>query len=132
MRLRAGLGLALLLGCHKPSPPDAGTIPPKVAHVLVLSNTVKGYTQTLRLAQLDVDQAKLRLEIATQQAGNAEVKLAENDLARNQRQIDAMRLELRAELRQASGGAFPAPGPGDRPFVPSAPVPSPASPPAGP
>ncbi len=56
----------------------------------VLSNTVKGYTQTLRLAQLDVDQAKLRLEIATQQAGNAEVKLAENDLARNQRQIDAI------------------------------------------
>lgn len=53
-------------------------------------------------------------------------------LARLQRQIDAMRLELRAELRQASGGAFPAPGPGDRPFVPSAPVPSPASPPAGP
>lgn len=56
----------------------------------VLSNTVKGYTQTLSLAQLDVEQARLRLEIATQQASDAEVKLAQNDLDRNQRQIDAI------------------------------------------
>ncbi|MFG0284093.1 MAG: lysophospholipid acyltransferase family protein [Phycisphaerales bacterium JB039] len=30
-------------------------------------------------------------------------------------QIDTMRLELRAQLRRASAGRFPAPGPGDRP-----------------
>ncbi len=57
---------------------------------IVLSNTVKGYTRTLTLAQLDVEQAKLRLEISTQQAGDAEVKLAQNDLDRSQRQIDAI------------------------------------------
>jgi multidrug efflux pump subunit AcrA (membrane-fusion protein) len=56
----------------------------------VLSNTVKGYTRTLTLAQLDVDQAKLRLDIAIQQSGDAEVKLAQNDLDRNQRNIDAI------------------------------------------
>lgn len=56
----------------------------------VLSNTVKGYTQTVSLAQLDVEQARLRLEIAAQQASDAEVKLAQNDLDRNQRQIDAI------------------------------------------
>jgi multidrug efflux pump subunit AcrA (membrane-fusion protein) len=56
----------------------------------VLSNTIKGFTQTLKLAQLDVDQARLRLEIATQQAGDAEVRLAQNDLDRNQHQIDAI------------------------------------------
>ncbi len=56
----------------------------------VLSNTAKGYTQTLRLAQLDVDQARLKLEITTQQAGTADIKLAQNDLDRNQRQINAI------------------------------------------
>lgn len=56
----------------------------------VLSNTLKGYTETLSMAQLDVNQARLRLEIATQQAGDAEVKLTQNDLDRNQRQIDAI------------------------------------------
>lgn len=39
MKRSAGLAFLLLLGCHKPSQPDAGTIPPKVAHVLVLSGT---------------------------------------------------------------------------------------------
>lgn len=57
---------------------------------IVLSNTVKGYTRTLTLAQLDVEQAQLRLQVATKQAGDAEVKLARNDLDRNQRQIDAI------------------------------------------
>jgi multidrug efflux pump subunit AcrA (membrane-fusion protein) len=54
----------------------------------VLSNTLKGFTETVALAQLDVNQARLRLDIATKQAGDAEVKLAQNDLDRNQRQID--------------------------------------------
>lgn len=34
-------------------------------------------------------------------------------LAELQGRIDAMRLELRAELREATGGSFPPPGPGD-------------------
>jgi multidrug efflux pump subunit AcrA (membrane-fusion protein) len=62
----------------------------------VLSNTLKGYTETLSLAQLDVNQARLRLEIATQQAGDADVKLAQNDLDRNQRQIDAINASIQA------------------------------------
>ncbi len=36
-------------------------------------------------------------------------------MERLRRAIDAMRLELRRELRDATGGRFPAPGPGDRP-----------------
>ncbi len=52
-------------------------------------------------------------------------------LRRLQLQIDAMRLELRGELRRQSGGRYPAPGPGDRPYFPSGSDPSPASPPAG-
>jgi hypothetical protein len=34
-------------------------------------------------------------------------------MERLRRAIDAMRLELRRELRDATGGRFPAPGPGD-------------------
>jgi 1-acyl-sn-glycerol-3-phosphate acyltransferase len=33
-------------------------------------------------------------------------------------EIDAMRLELRAELRRDTGGRYPAPGPGDRGMAP--------------
>jgi len=33
-----------------------------------------------------------------------------------ERKIDDMRLELRSLLRQKSGGSYPAPGPGDKPF----------------
>jgi 1-acyl-sn-glycerol-3-phosphate acyltransferase len=36
-------------------------------------------------------------------------------LRRLEREIDAMRLKLRAELRDRTGGRFPAPGPGDEP-----------------
>lgn len=36
-----------------------------------------------------------------------------------ERVIDDMRLTLREELRRASGGRYPAPGPGDQPFSPS-------------
>ncbi len=36
-------------------------------------------------------------------------------LRRLEREIDAMRLELRAELRERTGGRFPPPGPADRP-----------------
>jgi multidrug efflux pump subunit AcrA (membrane-fusion protein) len=61
----------------------------------VLSNTVKGYTQTLSLAKMDLDQARLRLEIATRQSSDAEVRLAQNDLDRNQRQIDAINNSIR-------------------------------------
>lgn len=63
----------------------------------VLSNTMKGFTQTLALAQLDVNQARLRLEIATKQASDAEVKLTQNDLDRNQRQID----DINNSIKQA-------------------------------
>ncbi|USN99145.1 MAG: 1-acyl-sn-glycerol-3-phosphate acyltransferase [Phycisphaeraceae bacterium] len=38
-------------------------------------------------------------------------------LRRLEREIDAMRLELRAELRARTGGRLPAPGPGDGPMV---------------
>ena len=62
----------------------------------VLSNTVKGYTRTLTLARLDVEQAKLRLQVATKQAGDAEVKLAQNDLDRNQRRIDEINASIKA------------------------------------
>ena len=37
----------------------------------------------------------------------------EEALDRLKQVIETMRLELRAELRQASGGRYPAPGPGD-------------------
>jgi len=37
-------------------------------------------------------------------------------LRRLEREIDAMRLELRAELRSATRGRYPGPGPGDEPF----------------
>lgn len=63
----------------------------------ILSNTMKGFTQTLSMAQLDVNQARLRLEIATKQASDAEVKLAQNDLDRNQRQID----DINNSIKQA-------------------------------
>jgi RND family efflux transporter MFP subunit len=62
----------------------------------VLSNTLKGYTRTLSLAQLDLEQARLRLQIATQQAGDAEVNLAQNDLDRNQRQINAINASIKS------------------------------------
>jgi 1-acyl-sn-glycerol-3-phosphate acyltransferase len=38
----------------------------------------------------------------------------EEAMERLRRSIDAMRLELRRELRDATGGRFPAPGPGDQ------------------
>ena len=38
-------------------------------------------------------------------------------LRRLEREIDVMRMELRAELRSKSKGRYPAPGPGDQPFV---------------
>jgi multidrug efflux pump subunit AcrA (membrane-fusion protein) len=56
----------------------------------VLSNTLQNYTRTLALAQLDVEQARLRLAIASEQAEGASVRLAQNDLDRNARQIDAI------------------------------------------
>jgi RND family efflux transporter MFP subunit len=62
----------------------------------VLSNTLKGYTRTLAASQLDIEQAGLRLQIASQQAGDAEVKLAQNDLNRNQRQIDAINFSIKS------------------------------------
>ncbi|MFK7960144.1 MAG: lysophospholipid acyltransferase family protein [Phycisphaerales bacterium] len=37
-------------------------------------------------------------------------------LDRMRRAVEEIRLELRAELRAASGGTYPAPGPGDRPY----------------
>lgn len=37
-------------------------------------------------------------------------------LERLKREIERMRMELRAELRRASGGRHPAPGPGDAPY----------------
>jgi 1-acyl-sn-glycerol-3-phosphate acyltransferase len=39
----------------------------------------------------------------------------EEAMERLRRAIDAMRLELRRELRDATGGRYPAPGPGDEP-----------------
>jgi multidrug efflux pump subunit AcrA (membrane-fusion protein) len=66
----------------------------------VLSNTVKGYTRTLTLAQLDVEQARLRLQIATQQASDAEIKLAQNDLDRNQRRINAINASIKTAREQ--------------------------------
>lgn len=42
---------------------------------------------------------------------------AEEGLAELQRRIDAMRLELRVQIREASGGRFPPAGPGDQAFV---------------
>lgn len=63
----------------------------------VLSNTLKGFTQTLAMSQLDVNQARLRLEIATKQSSDAEVKLAQNDLDINQRKID----DINNSIKQA-------------------------------
>lgn len=45
---------------------------------------------------------------------------ADAALRRLEREIDAMRLELRERIRRQTRGAYPAPGPGDGPFVFSA------------
>ena len=82
---------------------DQKTVEYQTAQI-VLSNTVKGYTRTLELARLDVDQAKLRLQISTEQSNGADVRLAQNDLDRNQRQIDAINASIkkaRSEYDQA-------------------------------
>ncbi len=42
---------------------------------------------------------------------------ADEALARLAAEVDHLRRAIRAKLRRASGGAFPAPGPGDRPAV---------------
>ena len=39
-------------------------------------------------------------------------------LRRLEREIDALRLDLRARIRRTTRGSFPARGPGDRPFAP--------------
>ncbi len=70
----------------------------------VLSNTVQGFTRTLTLAQLDVDQAQLRLQMVQQQADGTAIRLAQNDLDRNARRIadiDASIKKAREEFNQA-------------------------------
>lgn len=42
---------------------------------------------------------------------------ADAALRRLEREIDAMRLDLRQKIRRQTGGTYPAPGPGDSPFV---------------
>lgn len=46
----------------------------------------------------------------------------EAGIERLKRQIDAMRLELRADMRRRSGGRYPAPGPADAPYWQTAPT----------
>lgn len=52
---------------------------------------------------------------------------ARESLHRLEREIDRMRLELRAELRRRTRGAFPPKGPGDNPSFEAAPSPSPVA-----
>ncbi|MHC4709926.1 MAG: lysophospholipid acyltransferase family protein [Planctomycetota bacterium] len=56
--------------------------------------------------------ARVGHPITAQELTSEEPEVA---MERLRRAIDAMRLELRRELRDATGGRFPAPGPGDRP-----------------
>jgi multidrug efflux pump subunit AcrA (membrane-fusion protein) len=70
----------------------------------VLSNTVQGFTRTLTLAQLDVDQAQLRMQMVQQQADGTAIRLAQNDLDRNARRIadiEASIKKAREEFNQA-------------------------------
>jgi RND family efflux transporter MFP subunit len=63
----------------------------------VLSNTLQNYTRTLTLAKLEVDQSRLRLAIANEQAEGAGVRLAESELARH----DKLIADITASIQQA-------------------------------
>ncbi len=70
----------------------------------VLSNTVQGFTRTLTLAKIDVEQAQLRVQVAQQQADGAAIRLAQNDLDRNARRIAGITASIkkaRDEFNQA-------------------------------
>lgn len=63
----------------------------------VLSNTMQGFTRTLTLARLDVEQAQLRMQMAQQQADGTAIRLAQNDLDRNAKRI----ADINASIKQA-------------------------------
>ncbi len=63
----------------------------------VLSNTVQGFTRTLTLAKIDVEQAQLRVQVAQQQADGTAIRLAQNDLDRNARRI----ADITASIKKA-------------------------------
>jgi len=56
----------------------------------------------------------------------------EQGLETLRRQIETMRLELRAKIRARSGGRFPAPGPADKPYWEAQPSSAPTESPAAP
>lgn len=63
----------------------------------VLSNTMQGFTRTLTLARLDVDQAQLRVQMSQQQADGTAIRLAQNDLDRNAKRI----ADINESIKQA-------------------------------
>jgi HlyD family secretion protein len=70
---------------------------------VTLSATLQSYSDTLRLAQLDLDQAWLRYESARTRAG-ATNTLQQNELARNAKKIDDIKKSIqdaRANFNQA-------------------------------
>lgn len=62
----------------------------------VLSNTMQSYSDTLRMAQLDVEQARLRYELSQIRAGG-DTSVLNNDLAR----LDKHIADIRESIRQA-------------------------------
>lgn len=60
----------------------------------VLSDTIQSYTRTLRLAELDLEQARLRLSSALSRDTRANIDLQVNDLARNAKLIEDIKTSI--------------------------------------
>ncbi|MBX7212619.1 MAG: HlyD family efflux transporter periplasmic adaptor subunit [Thermoflexales bacterium] len=70
----------------------------------VLSETMQAYTRTVRLAELDLEQAQLRLASAETRATHANVDLLAADLARNGKLIEDIKTSI-ANARAAGNQA---------------------------
>lgn len=60
----------------------------------VLSDTVQAYTRTLRLAELDLEQARLRLASAASRNTRSSIEVQANDLARNAKLIEDIKTSI--------------------------------------
>ena len=60
----------------------------------VLSDTVQAYTRTIRLAELDLEQARLRLASAASRNTRSSIEVQANDLARNAKLIEDIKTSI--------------------------------------
>jgi multidrug efflux pump subunit AcrA (membrane-fusion protein) len=60
----------------------------------VLSDTIQAYTRTIRLAELDLEQARLRLASATSRNTRSNIEVQANDLARNAKLIEDIKTSI--------------------------------------